>query len=117
MSENHFFLLVLSCDKGQVDLQSLRTVLMTRKMEFASELDLEEIFHTYPGNVSIFHSVYDSFLKVTILFDQELVSQSCLAFHPLYNGDTIFLAFSQVKKYLDQIHHEYFINFFIKIKA
>lgn len=104
---DQIFLLVFDCEKGQVDLQKLRSLLQTRKMEFLDEVSLEELLHTYPGNVSIFHSIFDQKRKIRLILDSSLMDKKCLAFHPLYNGDTIFLEFHEIAKYLEKIHHEY----------
>lgn len=101
------YLLIVDSSKGNVDFQSLRTLLCTRKLEFLNEEELEILLGTYSGNISVFQAVFDYQSKIQIVLDASLDSFSVLAFHPMYNGDTIFLPFSSVICYLEKIHHPY----------
>jgi len=100
--EKRYFLIVTGEDKS-VDLKKLREQLECGKLEFAKEEDLETLLQTYPGNVSIFHLLYDTEKKVNLVLDQELLQYPLLAFHPLYNGMSLFLEPEEVLKFLERI--------------
>ncbi len=89
-----------------MDLKQLREQLGCGKLEFASSEDLEALLRTYPGNVSIFHLLYDEEKRVNLVLDQELLEYPSLAFHPLYNGMSLFLEPKEVLKFLERIEHE-----------
>lgn len=87
-------------DDTKVDLKSLKDKLESSKLEFAGDNDLEKILHTYQGNVSVFNMKYDVEDKVNLIIDEELLERSLLAFHPLYNGRSLFLTPVNFLKYL-----------------
>lgn len=93
-------------DEAKVDLKSLKDKLECSKLEFASDEDLAEILHTYQGNVSVFNMKYDVEDKVNLIVDEELLDRSLLAFHPLYNGKSLFLTPVNFLKYLLYINRK-----------
>lgn len=103
------FLIVFPMTKGNVDFHALKEILECKKLEFAKEEELEILLDTYAGNVSIFHTIFDVDFKLEILLDDSLIEEKALAFHPLFNGDTVFLGFQSVLDYLDRIGHTYSI--------
>ncbi len=103
--EKRYFLIVTEEGKS-VDLKQLKEHLSCGKLEFASSEDLEVLLRTYPGNVSIFHLLYDEEKKINLVLDQELLDYPLLAFHPLYNGMSLFLEPKEVLKFLERIEHE-----------
>ncbi len=100
--EKRYFLIVTEEDKS-VDLKKLKEQLGCGKLEFAKEEDLETLLKTYPGNVSIFHLLYETEKKVNLVLDQDLLQYPLLAFHPLYNGMSLFLEPGEVLKFLEKI--------------
>lgn len=104
---SRIFLIIIDAQKEKIDLQQLRVQLETKKLEFADSNLLQEMLHTYPGNVSIFNLQYDKENLIETIIDQDLQTDAALAFHPLYNGDSIFLPFQSVEAYMKQINHPY----------
>lgn len=100
--EKRTFLIIVD-DEKSVDLKSLREQLQCSKLEFVSSEELDELLHTVPGNVSLFHMKFDVEHKVSLVIDSELIDKSLLAFHPLYNGMSLFLTPDSAMKYLDSI--------------
>lgn len=98
--EKRIFLLVVPSWK-QVDLNTLRLQFNTKKLEFVPLETMQELLHTEPGNVSIFNLLYDKEKKVHLILDEDLLEYTLLAFHPLYNGMSIFLKPKEVLKFLD----------------
>ena len=83
--------LVITDSSKQVDLKSLKEKLDCRKLEFVSPSDMESLINATPGNVSIFHMIYDENREIQLIIDEDLVNTDEIAFHPLYNGMSIFM--------------------------
>lgn len=101
--EKKYFLIVTE-DEKSVDLKKLKEQLGCGKLEFAKEEDLQMLLKTYPGNVSIFHLLYETERKVNLVLDRDLLSYQLLAFHPLYNGMSLFLGPKEILKFIERIH-------------
>lgn len=105
--DKKIFLIIVNSDLGNLDLKELKNCLNVGKLEFVNSNVLQELFYTFPGNVSIFQSVYDRYGQVQVIIDDSVQPSDILAFHPLYSGDTIFLTLSETLKYMDFIEHSY----------
>lgn len=95
--------LIIVDDEKSVDLRELKEQLECSKLEFVSSEEMQEVLHTVPGNVSLFHMKFDTNHKVNLIIDKELLDKSLLAFHPLYNGMSLFLTPNSAMEYLDSI--------------
>lgn len=104
--EKRKFLIIVS-DEKQVDLKTLKDTYELKKLEFISQEDMEKFLHTEPGNVSLFNLQYDHENKLEVFFDEELLQEKQLAFHPLYNGMSLFLKPQEALKFVDSIGHSY----------
>ena len=82
----------------------------TSKLEFVKESVMEQVLHTTPGNVSIFNLIYDKEQKINLILDQDIFDSTLLAFHPLYNGMSLFLDGENIIKFLSFCHREYVIS-------
>ena len=83
--------LVITDSSKQVDLKSLKEELDCRKLEFVSPSDMESLINATPGNVSIFNLIYDENKEIELIIDEDLLEADEIAFHPLYNGMSIFM--------------------------
>lgn len=101
--EKRTFLIIVD-DEKSVDLKELKEKIGCSKLEFVSSEELEKLLHTVPGNVSLFHMKFDTDYKVNLIIDQELLEKSLLAFHPLYNGMSLFLTPDSALEYLKKIN-------------
>ena len=99
--------LVIVKDSKQVDLKTLQAQLDLRKLEFLSAQEMNDILDTTPGNVSIFSLQNDEKHQLEVLIDQEILEETQLAFHPLYNGMSLFLASYDALKFVDTIQYPY----------
>ncbi len=109
--ERRIFLLVVAANQGNIDLQQLRVILDSKKLMFLEPDVLGEVLKTGPGNVSLFHLIYDKDNTVQTIIDQELIGDVPLVFHPLYNGNSVFLNMTAILQFLDIIGHSYeFMN-------
>lgn len=90
-------------DEKNVDLKKIREQLECGKLEFCSSEELSELLHTIPGNISLFHLKYDTDSRISLIIDKELLDKGLIAFHPLYNGMSLFLTPNDAFKYLEVI--------------
>ena len=88
--EKKKYLLIIDSSK-QVDLKALKEELDCRKLEFVSPSDMENLINATPGNVSIFNLIYDENKEIKLIIDEDLIEADEIAFHPLYNGMSIFM--------------------------
>lgn len=98
--------LVITDSSKQVDLKALKEELSCRKLEFVSPVDMENLINATPGNVSIFNIIYDENKEIKLIIDEDLLETSEVAFHPLYNGMSIFMPLSECFKFLNTIGRE-----------
>lgn len=95
--------LVITDSSKQVDLKALKEELDCRKLEFVSPSDMENLINATPGNVSIFNMMYDENKEIKLIIDEDLLEASEVAFHPLYNGMSIFMPLSECFNFLATI--------------
>ena len=98
--------LVITDSIKQVDLRTLKDKLACRKLEFVNASDMEELINATPGNVSIFNIIYDVNKEIELVIDEDLLDAKELAFHPLYNGMSIFMPPSECFKFLSIIKRD-----------
>ena len=103
------FLIILS-DTKQLDLSTLKEQLHASKLEFLPQDEMKSLLNTTPGNVSLFSLTYDKEKQFEVLIDQDLLQEKQLAFHPLYNGMSLFLNPTEALKFVDTIAHPYQIT-------
>ena len=106
--EKRTFLVVVPSEK-QVDLKGLKEQYKTSKLEFVKEEKMQKLLNTAPGNVSIFNLIYDKEKEVNLILDSDLFNSSLLAFHPLYNGMSLFLTGENVFKFLNLCNRDYVV--------
>ena len=64
---------------------------------------MKDLLNTEPGNVSLFNIMYDKEKQVNLIIDEDLLTGKSLAFHPLYNGMSVFLKPTECFKFLKLI--------------
>lgn len=106
----HRTFLVITSDDKSVDLKDLRDTLHVSKLEFASGEELRDLLDTYPGNVSLFNLMYDTERKVELVVDDEILGKELLAFHPLYNGMSLFLRPDEAFKFVSLIGRDVLVE-------
>lgn len=101
--EKRTIMVVVPSDLGKVDVNGVRQLLKTKKLEFASDEYLFDTLHTYSGNVSLFHLCYDFAREVEVVMDEKLLGDYSLSFHPLYNGDSVFIPFLSIQMFCEKL--------------
>lgn len=94
------YLLITDSTK-KLDLNLLKDTLECKKLEFVNQEEMFDILHTTPGNVSIFNIINDKSNSVNLVIDKELLFANSLAFHPLYNGMSLFISPKECMKFID----------------
>lgn len=103
------FLIILPDDK-LIDLKEEKARLKTSKLEFASIDKMYTLLNTTPGNVSIFNILYDKENVVELLLDKDIFKSKLVAFHPLYNGMSVFIKPEDIFTFLISCHKKYQIE-------
>ena len=88
--KRNYFLIVLQKDK-HVDLKRIKAELNCRPLGFASEDDLAKYLGLNKGSVTPFGVLNDSICKVTVVFDQNILSFEQIGVHPNENTATVLL--------------------------
>lgn len=107
--ERRLFLIIVPATK-KVDLKSISAELNIKKLEFVKEEKMRQILHTTPGNVSVFNLIYDVQEEVQLILDEELLTSRLVAFHPLYNGMSVFMRPVEVLKFLKLCNRSYEVD-------
>ena len=102
------FLVVLGKDK-KADLKSLKEKIDSKPLSFASEERLGKYLGLTKGAVSPMGIINDVDQAVEVVMDEDLVDHPRLGVHPNENTATIWLAYSDLKRIIEengnQIHY------------
>ncbi|WP_283609941.1 prolyl-tRNA synthetase associated domain-containing protein [Faecalispora anaeroviscerum] len=83
-----------------VNLKSLSERISSRKLSFASEESLGELLMLERGHVTPLGVLNNTQKNVIVVFDKSLQNQR-IGIHPMENTATIFIAFEDVKKLIE----------------
>jgi Uncharacterized conserved protein len=97
--KRNFYLLTLPGHKA-ADLKKLSEKIPSRRLRFASEETLWELLNLEKGHVTPIGVLNNVQKNVIIVFDNSLRGQR-IGIHPMENTATIFLAFEDVKKLIE----------------
>lgn len=97
-------LVVLHGDK-RANLQLIRAEIDSTKLSFASDERLQKYLKVEKGSVSPFGVIYDTERELEIYFDADLKNEEIVGCHPNDNRATVFLKFTDLKKYVEACGH------------
>lgn len=83
-----------------VNLKSLSEKIPSRKLSFASEESLRELLLLERGHVTPIGVLNNAQKNVIVVFDKSLKEQR-IGIHPMENTATVFLAFEDIKKIIE----------------
>lgn len=93
---------VVSCHHSKdVDVQGIAKKLGTTRLSFGSAERLDKYLKLENGYVSPFGVLNDESKSVIFVFDRELQDKDRVGFHPNTNKATLYLAFKDVKKIIE----------------
>ncbi len=96
-----YFYLVSVPGHRSVNLKALAERIPSRKLSFASQADLWERLRLEKGHVTPLGILNDEQKEVTVVFDRALQGRQ-IGIHPMENTATIFLAFADVLKLVEE---------------
>ncbi len=96
------YLVTLDAEK-HLDLDKLGEILEEKGLSFASPDILKKYLGLTPGSVSPFGLINDANKEITFVFDNNLLKNEKLGFHPNINTQTLVLGTNDFKRFLDSI--------------
>ena len=96
---NHF--LVTAPENKRVDLRALAETLESSKLSFGSPERLDKYLGVTQGSVSPLCILNDENAEVTVIFDEDLKSETAIGVHPCDNTATIWLSFTDLLKIIE----------------
>ena len=77
-----------------------------KKLQFVNPERVEDIVGVLPGSVSIFGLLHPGAKNVQVIFDESLLTEPELGFHPNDNTATVFLNPEDVLKIIRETNHD-----------
>ena len=100
--KTEFYLLIMD-DQKDLDMKAFKETIQANKVRMASSGSLMEKMSLPPGVVSPFGLLFNQDHDIQVYFDQEIVDQDRMSFHPNTNEKTIFIATQDLFKFLKAI--------------
>lgn len=95
------FIVVLDKDK-RADLKNIQKQLGCTRLSFVSEERLYKYLHLQKGEVTPLAIINDPDALVEVVLDNDLIGKNKLGFHPNVNTATVWIAFDDLKKIIEQ---------------
>lgn len=93
--------LVIMPGLKKLDLKKLAVDLSEKKVRFCSLEKVENMLGVKPGSVSLFCCLNSNSNHLEIIFDEDLLNETELGFHPIVNTATVFIPTESIHKILD----------------
>ncbi|MEE8824074.1 prolyl-tRNA editing protein ProX [Lentilactobacillus sunkii] len=103
-----YYLLVMD-DAKRLDFHEFQDLTDTKRIKMASSEALEEKMGLEPGVVSIFGLINNHEKDIHVYFDQAILDEKTMTFHPNVNTRTIFVASKDVLKFVKEMGYDYTI--------
>lgn len=91
---------------NRLDMKQLARELGVKKLQFVRPERVEELVGVRPGSVSIFGLLHPGSKNMHVLFDESLMQEAELGFHPNDNTATVFLTPADVLTVIQTTGHE-----------
>ena len=101
-NKTNFYLIVMDENK-RIDFKKLEEELQEKKLKFSSDEVLFEKLKLEKGVVSIF-GLLNNKDNIVVLFDEDIINDLPLTFHPNENDATIFINSEDVIKFLNTLN-------------
>ena len=98
--------LAVTLEKKRVDLKGVSKQIGAKRLSFASDDMLENILNIKPGGVTPFALINDINKHTVVLFDQDILKERKLSFHPLVNTETITISTEDILKFINYCGHK-----------
>lgn len=100
------FYLVIMDDVKRLDMDVFKDIVEEKQIKMASAETLNEKMMLQPGVVSPFGLLYNKDKDIHVYFDQAIVSEERMSFHPNTNEKTIFIKTEDLFTFLKAIGYE-----------
>ena len=102
-----FYLVVLN-EKKRLDIKALQDRFNEKKLIFASEENLIDLFRVLPGSLSPMALInYKKNNSLKIVLDEDLLSAEYIAMHPNNNAFTVRVSSENFQKFMDRLKLDY----------
>ena len=100
------FYLVIMDDSKRLDMNVFKDIVEEKQIKMASAETLNDKMKLQPGAVSPFGLLNNEDKDIQVYFDQEIVSEERMSFHPNTNEKTIFVNTEDLFTFLKEIGYE-----------
>ena len=100
------FYLVIIDDAKRLDMDAFKEIVEENRIKMASAETLNDKMMLLPGTVSPFGLLNNRDKDIQVYFDQEIVSEERMCFHPNTNEKTIFVNTEDLFTFLKAIGYE-----------
>lgn len=100
------FYLVIMDDSKRLDMNVFKDIVEEKQIKMASAETLNDKMKLQPGAVSPFGLLNNEDKDIQVYFDQEIVSEERMSFHPNTNEKTIFVNTQDLFTVLKEIGYE-----------
>ncbi len=97
------FYLVIMDDTKRLDMDKLKKIVEEKQIKMASEDSLYEKMMLPPGVVSPFGLLNNADKDIQVYFDQEILNEKRMSFHPNTNEKTIFIKTTDLFSFLESL--------------
>ena len=104
--KNRNFYLVIIDDVKRLDMDVFKEIVEENRIKMASAETLNDKMMLLPGTVSPFGLLNNRDKDIQVYFDQEIVSEERMCFHPNTNEKTIFVNTEDLFTFLKAIGYE-----------
>ncbi|GEB25282.1 prolyl-tRNA synthetase associated domain-containing protein [Pediococcus acidilactici] len=101
-----YYLLIMD-DQKHLDMHKFAEIVDEKRLHLASSASLMEKMKLAPGIVSPFGLLNNVERDVQVYFDKDIVDEQRMSFHPNTNEQTIFLATTDLFKFIEAVGFEY----------
>lgn len=102
--KNKFYMVILD-DNKRLDMQAFAEIVEQSRVKMVSAELLAEKFGLVAGVISPLALLDDFDNEVEIYFDQEVMDEKIMTFHPNTNEETLFIETTDLIKFLKNINH------------
>lgn len=95
---------------NRLDMKQLAREVGAKKLQFVKPEKVFDIVGVHPGSVSIFGLLHPGSKNIEVIFDESLLSEKELGFHPNDNTATVFLVPQDVLRVVAASGHSYIIK-------
>ena len=102
--------LVIMPGLKKLDLKQLAEDLGEKRVRFCSPEKVENMLGVKPGSVSLFCALNSNSQHVTIVYDEDLLQEKEIGFHPIVNTATVFMKPDAIHKILEKLNQKHVIK-------